>query len=153
SKTYPLTANDVGATIRVAVRASNLAGSSTVESPVTAVVGAAAPAVLPPPAVSGTAAEGQTLPAGRGTWSGTPPISYAYQWRRGDAGGASCSDIAGAASTTYLLTTTDIGATIRVAVSASNAGGSATATSTETAVVKAPPPANLPPIASFVVIP
>src|SRR5256885_735892 len=34
------------------------------------------------PTVTGTAQVGQTLTASPGSWSGTQPISYAYQWRR-----------------------------------------------------------------------
>jgi hypothetical protein len=88
-----------------------------------------------PPTISGTAQAGQTLTAGPGSWTGTAPISYAYQWRRCDSGGAGCVDIAGATATTYVLTAGDVGATIRVAVTASNSAGSSTATSPQTAIV------------------
>ena len=63
---------------------------STVTSAATAVVGGGAP-VAPSntglPVVSGTAQEGQTLTASSGSWSGTAPISFAYQWRRCDCVG------------------------------------------------------------------
>ena len=35
-----------------------------------------------PPVVSGVAQVGQSLSASPGSWSGTAPISYAYQWQR-----------------------------------------------------------------------
>ncbi len=35
-----------------------------------------------PPTISGSLADGQTVTADPGTWSGTVPISYAYQWQR-----------------------------------------------------------------------
>jgi hypothetical protein len=101
----------------------------------TPVQAAVPPSNSSPPTISGTAQAGQTLTASPGSWTGTTPIGYAYQWRRCDSGGATCADIAGATTTTYALTASDIGATIRVAVTASNTAGSSTATSAQTAAV------------------
>jgi hypothetical protein len=143
--TYALVAADVGSTIRVVVTGSNSAGSSSASSAATAVVTAAAvaPSNTSPPSISGTTQVGQTLSADVGTWTGTAPISYAYQWRRCDSAGASCADIAGAAGSTYTLVTADGGSTIRVVVTASNSAGSSSATSAQTAVVPVPTrPAN-----------
>jgi hypothetical protein len=95
------------------------------------------------PTIAGTAQQGQTLTASPGTWSGTQPINYAYQWQRCDSGGANCNPISGAASNTYLLAATDVGSTIEVTVTATNMAGTATVTSAPTAVVQAgssPPP-------------
>ena len=58
-----------------------------------------------------------------GTWSGTQPIGFAYQWRRCDTGGGGCVDIAGATSASYLLVVADARATVRVLVTASNVAG------------------------------
>jgi hypothetical protein len=102
-----------------------------------------APTNTSPPTIAGTAQEGQGLTAGPGTWSGTQPINYAYQWQRCDSTGANCNPIAGATSTTYTLTSTDVGNTIEVTVTASNTAGSGTASSAPTAVVvsaSSPPP-------------
>ena len=61
--------------------------------------GSAAIAVKPtnqsPPTISGTAQEGSTLTAGNGTWSGTTPITFTYQWQRCDATGKNCAAITG----------------------------------------------------------
>lgn len=94
-----------------------------------------APANTSPPTISGSAAKGQTLVAGTGTWTGTAPISFAFEWRRCDTAGANCTSIAGATNTTYVLQDADISARIRVLVSASNAEGTASALSDATAVV------------------
>jgi hypothetical protein len=101
-----------------------------------------APANTAPPTISGTTQVGQTLSGTAGTWSGSP-TSYVYQWQRCDSGGANCVAVSGASSQTYGLTTSDSGATMRFKVTASNATGSASATSAQTAVVTspaAPPP-------------
>lgn len=97
----------------------------------------AAPTNTSPPTVSGTAAKGQTLAAGTGSWTGTAPISFAFQWRRCDSAGANCSSIAGATNTTYVLQSADVGSRMRVLVTASNAEGTASALSDATAVVAA----------------
>jgi hypothetical protein len=88
-----------------------------------------------PPTISGTARNGQTLTAGPGSWTGTQPIAFAYQWQRCDAAGAACVAIA-ATTPTYTVTAADVGRTLRVVVTASNSGGtSAPASSSATAVV------------------
>ena len=96
---------------------------------------AQAPSNSSAPVVSGTAQAGQTLSASTGTWAGTQPISYAYQWRRCTSGGAPCVSIAGATNASYQLDSLDVGATLRVVVTASNSGGSSTAISGGTDVV------------------
>jgi hypothetical protein len=93
------------------------------------------PANTSPPTITGTAQRGLTLNAGPGTWRGTQPINYTYQWHRCDSSGANCGPIAGATATTYTATSTDVGSTLEVTVSASNMAGSATASSAPTAVV------------------
>jgi len=140
--TYALTSSDVGFTMRVAVTGGNTVGSSTATSAATSVVTANAqpPANVVRPSVNGTAQQGQTLTGDPGTWSGTQPITYAYQWRRCDSRGASCVDITGATATTYVPTASDVGHGLRVFVTASNIGGSATLGSLPTAAVTASDP-------------
>src|SRR5207245_1941400 len=120
-QSYTLARADVGATVRVAVTGSNSAGSGNATSAATAVVQAApvAPSNTSAPTISGTAQAGQTLSASPGTWSGTQPISYAYQWRDCDTAGNNCADIFGATGASYTLAPADVGATVRVAVTGS----------------------------------
>src|SRR5439155_5409068 len=80
-----------------------------------------------------------------GTWTNNP-TSYTYQWQQCDSGGANCTAIAGATSQTYVPVAADVGHTLRVQETASNAGGSSSpATSAQTAVVTPPPPSNTSP--------
>lgn len=71
------------------------------------------------PAITGTAASGQTLTASTGGWTGTAPIAYAYQWQRCASTGV-CSNIPGATASTYGVTAADVGSRLKVVVSASN---------------------------------
>lgn len=86
------------------------------------------------PTISGTAQVGQTLTAGNGTWTNSP-TSFAYQWLRCNAGGNSCVSVANGTLKTYTLVGADAGRTMRVRVTATNADGSASAESDQTAVV------------------
>ena len=142
---YMLTPSNVGSTLDVVVTASNSVGSTPATSPVTAVVAVIPPANTAAPTITGTATDGQTLTASTGSWSGTPPLSYGYQWQSCNSKGEGCSSIAGATSSTYTLTHGDVGTTLRVAVTAKNAGGEATSSSAASAVVAPLAPANVEP--------
>ena len=100
------------------------------------------PASSAPPAISGTPEVGRTLTASAGTWSGTP-ASYAYRWRRCSAG--TCADIQSATQSSYLVASADVGSTLLVVVTATNASGSASAASAQTAPVAGAPPSPPPP--------
>ncbi len=142
---------DVGSTLRVTVTATNKNGTASATSAATGVVapapststGGLAPTSTSPPVVSGTPTAGNTLSTTTGGWSGSS-MSYAYAWVRCDSTGAACSAIAGATTATYLLTSSDVGATIRSQVTATNSYGTATATSSQTAPITA---ATTPPVA------
>jgi hypothetical protein len=101
------------------------------------------PSVTSLPTISGTPAAGQTLTAGMGTWS-PAATSYATQWERCDSSGGACGAISTANGATYVLTSADAGSTIRVAVTASNAYGSAVAASAATPVVSSSAPTSAP---------
>jgi hypothetical protein len=85
--------------------------------------GAIPPSNTVAPVISGTPTVGQTLSCSTGTWLGTLPITYTYQWRRG------VSNILGATSSTYTLVQADASFAVTCIVTATNAAGSADSTS------------------------
>ena len=98
-----------------------------------------APSNTQPPTVTGTPSVGSTLTIQNGTWSGTSPLTYTYQWRRCDETGGSCADVSGANDNTYVLKTVDNGTTLRAVVTAKNADGSSSETTVPTAMVATQP--------------
>jgi Tol biopolymer transport system component len=97
---------------------------------------------------------GHGLTASTGTWSGTFPISYTYQWKRCDPKdpvNGPCVAITGATSSFYTPVAADFGQRLRVAVSATNSDGRHTQNSEVTAVVGAIPAKNTttPPLSSY----
>lgn len=155
AETYVVRRRDVGQTLRVLVTAKNAVSTgSALSDPTTAVT---LPGVVPPtstgePVIGGTAQVGSVLQATRGDWRGTQPLRFAYQWRRCQGAGApdasDCRVIGGATSATYVAHRADLGARLRVRVTATNAAGSATATSNPTAAVVAAPAQPEPPRAA-----
>jgi PASTA domain/F5/8 type C domain len=132
---YTLTPVDIGSTIRAVVTATNSTGPTAASSSATATIGPLAPISLGTPAVSGTAKHRNQLSATPGSWRGSAPISYGYQWQRCDRAATRCINIVGATNPTYVVRLADTGSTLRVAVTASNTAGSATAVSALTTPV------------------
>jgi glucose/arabinose dehydrogenase len=91
------------------------------------------------PTVSGEARQGRILTASAGTWSGTTPMTFAYQWLRCNKLGQSCVAIPAATNATYTPTASDVGSTLRITVTATNSFGSKSATSDPTPTVKRAP--------------
>ena len=131
----------------LAVAVAALAGAVALVAAVP--IGTAQPAQAPEntqqPTISDTTPfAGQTLTANPGTWSGTQPITFTYQWRRCNAGGQQCADITGAINRTYAVRAGDVGNTLLVRVTARNAAGSGTADSAATGRVAAAPSGTVP---------
>jgi hypothetical protein len=140
--TYTLGSADVGNVVRSVVTATDMTGAASQASAATSTVTAAtslAPANTTPPTITGTPANGQTLSAVDGQWTGATPITFSYVWQLCDATGAGCLPITGATAKTYLLTSSAVGKTLRVQVTAANANGTRASTSVPTAVVSSTP--------------
>lgn len=109
--------------------------------------GATLPANTSAPAITtdGTPQTTETVSCSNGSWSGTIPLTYAYQWKRNNVA------ISGATTANYMLQVADQGQSVKCTVTASNAAGSVGADS-NTITPSAPPvgsPANtVPPLLS-----
>jgi len=129
SSTYTPVAGDVGSTLRVieTVSASgyNNGGSLSVASPV---VMKATFSTTTAVAINGTAKVGTATTIAVGSYSPTP-TSRSYQWELCDSSGANCSNIGGATGNTYMPVSGQVGSTLRVVETVSNAGYNGSSTS------------------------
>lgn len=90
-----------------------------------------------PGAPTGSATYLGTVTSTAGTWTGTGPITYDYQWLRCD--GATCGGITGATGLSYQIQESEIGLRVKLRVRATNAaGGPITAYSAATGVIATP---------------
>jgi hypothetical protein len=150
--TYTIGDSDVDRRLRVEVTATNGDGTAAaLSAPSDVVTAGAAPANTVEPTISGGIVEGQTLSATSGSWAGTSPITYGYQWVRcgtdgGNATGSNCLFISGATKSTYVVDDDDVTRRLRVRVTATNSIGATTVASDATATVVAKtasgPPVN-----------
>jgi hypothetical protein len=81
---------------------------------------------------------GRRVTASTGSWSGTDPLSFRYQWFRCDSDGRECEAIDGARRRTYELDDASVGSTLRALVTASNNGGQSSALSAPSDMVVLP---------------
>lgn len=136
SSFYTPTQDDFGKRLRVAVTATNSQGSTTQNSEVSAAVQALAVQNTATPRITpdGTNQVDQQLSLTAGTWAGSKPITFTYEWRRCNAAGdlSSCVAIPGATSTAYTPTVADIGFSLRVWITGKNFAGSDTAITNHT---------------------
>ena len=135
---HVLGASDAGSAVSVRVTATNSVGSASSVSLVTA----SAPSLTLPsnsvlPTLSGSFIPGAIVTTSTGTWSGSLPTTYTYQWQRAGV------NIVGATSSSYTVTSDDIGFALHSVVTATNLSASVSAQSADTAVSIAWSPLNL----------
>jgi hypothetical protein len=121
--------------------ASDKVGNLSVSDTGTATV-AQSPVAQSNPTISGTAREGEVLQETDGSFLATEPLTYSLHWQRSTDGGVSWSEIAGQSAHSYTLTAEDVGAQVRVRMTASGQEESASADSAPSDIVVAltPPP-------------
>jgi hypothetical protein len=137
ASTYASAVADEGDTVRVVVTATNPDGTASAASAASGVVQSAPPVNTTPPAITGIPKLGAILSAGPGAWSPAGD-TYDYTWQRGDPADG-YQPIAGATGPTYALAAADVGESVEVTVTATNADGAVSATSPATATVTQPP--------------
>jgi hypothetical protein len=87
------------------------------------------PANTTPPTISGKNSVGELFTVNDGTWVGTNPITYTYQWKRNGI------NIIGETNSTYTTVFADLGQTISCEVTATNIIGSTSAISDTATIV------------------
>jgi len=130
AQTYRVQTADLGHKLRAIVTATNTLGSSSRKTKSTPKVVPGSPVDVELPSISGTVLPNETLTADPGTWGGTPPISFEYQWWHCEPE-LGCSFIHRAEGPTYTIPVTEAGDGYEVVVIATNAYGSEVATSPE----------------------
>jgi hypothetical protein len=121
---YTVVPADVGHRLRVKVIAKNLVGSGTAESAATAEVAGVAPKNVVLPLIVGAPVSGTPSAASEGTWTGTEPITYSFQWLHCNGKGEACTEISGATKNTYTPAAGEVGKALKVKVTAKNVAGS-----------------------------
>jgi hypothetical protein len=126
---YTVADTDLDNYIYAEVTINNGYGSDIRNTAFTAQV-VAGPVNTTAPTVTGATQVGATVTADPGTWAGTTPLTYTYQWQRCTSSDpATCTDIDGATATTRTLDSSDLDTWQRVTVTAANTSGTGTASS------------------------
>jgi hypothetical protein len=141
ANSYTVTTSQNGSTLRATVTATNPAGKTSAFSNMTSVVSPAGPGATSPvntslPSISGSLLVGHTIRASTGAWTGLDTNGFGYQWSRCNTNGTSCASISGATGQSYGLGQIDLGAGIRVSVTATNHKGSTTAVSNSSLIAR-----------------
>ena len=140
--TLKLDPSEIGKTLAVVVTATNAAGSTSATSSVTGLIAGILPKNTALPSISGVLQDGGLLSVATGSWSGSEPISYEYQWQLCNSLGKACEELTGATGSTLKLDPSEIGKTLAVVVTATNAAGSTSATSSVTGLIAGILPKN-----------
>ena len=116
SNTYTPLIGDDTKTLTCTVTATNTEGSANADTSNSLVIGTV-PNNTVAPVISGTNTFGSTLTTTNGTFTGTAPLTYTYQWLRGG------SPISGETLSTYVIGSSDSLAAITCEVKATNTYG------------------------------
>jgi hypothetical protein len=138
---YTITVADEGFAIRALISAVNPDGTAAKASVATPTISSAPPVAVTSPVITGAPMRGDTLDSTQGLWTGTGN-AYSNQWQRSADGGTTWTNITGATTDSYTLTTTDVGDLVRLRSTAVNPDATVSAPSNVTMTVSATPPVN-----------
>ncbi len=116
NQTYTLQTADAGLRVKARVTGANQYGARTLESANASNLIIPDPAAaLVAPALSGTAAVGETLVGNVGAWK-SAKTTWERQWQRCESDGTGCTPIIGAAGAAYTVQPIDAGKRLRMRV-------------------------------------
>jgi hypothetical protein len=134
--TYVATTSDVDHVLEVAVEASNKSGHGNASGLTgTPIEGKPQNSALP--VIEGTAQAGTVLKVSEGSWTAFPAAEILYQWEYCNGSGGECVNLSGALLNSYTPKNSQVGHTLRAAVTAKNGVGSTLATSSPSHAVTA----------------
>ena len=138
---YTIAVADEGSVIRALITAVNPDGTASKGSAATTLISSAPPVAVSSPVITGAPLRGDTLNSTQGTWTGLGN-AYSDQWQRSADSGTTWTNITGATSDSYTLTTADEGDLVRLLITAVNLDATVSAPSNLTMAVSATPPVN-----------
>ncbi len=127
---YTAVAADLGHALLAVVQGKNgttIQNAFSTASPAVVNGSVIGPKLVSQPTVTGVATTGEKLSVVTGVWHGVGPIGFSYQWYRCDGTGSHCLSIHGSTSPTYKLVAKDVGETIGLTLTASDATGATAA--------------------------
>jgi len=135
--TYFVTPSELNQYLRVAITAINEVGGSTIYSGFSEPIAATAPPVnTSAPMVSGSLFETSTMTLiSKGQWSGVVETQLLTQWQICTTA-LTCVDIPAANTSTYIATSSDVGKSIRVKITAPYSQKNVEAFSSQTPLIK-----------------
>ncbi len=150
ASSYTVQSSDIGNYLRANVSATNSAGSASAPSNALGAVSGIAPTNTSSPVLAGSFTDGQSVSGSNGTWTGSPVITYTYQWQSASAAAGPYANIVGATAASYTIPSAQVGNYLRLCVTAANTYGSSAAqcSSPSGAVSAAAPVNSVAPVAS-----
>jgi hypothetical protein len=134
-RTYTVSRDDLGHTLKLRVHASTEEGDAEAWSTETSRIEEQPPVALSDPSIAGTARVDQKLTANLGAWTSAQNVHFNPQWYRCEANGTGCVPIDDADGRTYRVRYSDVDHRIKLLVTAVSDEGTGTASSAATDVI------------------
>lgn len=135
SQTITIDIASYGGTSSSTVNARIYYNLDVLDDPSTRVYSAMLAPIVVSASETGTTTEGETLTGANGIIVGGYQMTLSQSWSACNTAGTSCTPITAGTATTYVLTASEVGDTIKYTKTATNTAGSGSATSNASAVV------------------